>query len=71
MSASDVSCLVIPDGCVGLPTLAALKQGIQVIAVRENKNLMENDLTTLPWRAGQLHYRGELLGGGRCALRDS
>ena len=55
ISASDVSCLVIPDGCVGLPTLAALEQGIPVIAVRENKNLMKNDLTTLPWRTGQLH----------------
>lgn len=54
ISASDISCLVIPDGCVGLPTLAALEQGVQVIAVRENANLMENDLTTLPWRPGQL-----------------
>ncbi len=55
LSASDVSCLVIPDGCLGLPTLAALEQGIPVIAVRENRNLMKNDLTTLPWSPGQLH----------------
>lgn len=55
VSASDVSCLVIPDGCLGLPTLAALYQGIPVIAVRENANLMRNDLQMLPWRAGQLH----------------
>lgn len=54
-TASDVSCLVIPDGCLGLPTLAALEQGIPVIAVRENKNLMRNDLTQLPWQQGQLH----------------
>ena len=54
ISASDVSCLVIPDGCVGLPTLAAVKQGIPTIAVRENRNLMKNDLTTLPWQPGQL-----------------
>ena len=54
MTASDVACLVIPDGCVGLPTLAALEQGIRVIAVRENKNLMANDLTELPWAARQL-----------------
>ena len=53
ISASDISCLVIPDGCLGLPTLAALEQGVQVIAVRENANLMKNDLTTLPWRPGQ------------------
>ena len=49
MTASDVSCLVIPDGCIGLPTLAALEQGIKVIAVRENKNIMKNDLSKLPW----------------------
>lgn len=52
-SAEDVSCLVIPDGCLGLPTIAALEQGIHVIAVRENTNLMRNDLTRLPWRRGQ------------------
>jgi hypothetical protein len=55
LNAADVSCLVIPDGCVGLPTLAALEQGITTIAVRENRNLMSNDLTELPWTAGQLH----------------
>ena len=54
-TASDVSCLVIPDKCVGLPTLAALEQGIPVIAVRENDNLMHNDLEVLPWATGQLH----------------
>ena len=53
LSVSDVSCLVIPDGCLGLPTLAALEQDIPVIAVRENTNLMKNDLETLPWRHGQ------------------
>ena len=55
LSASDVSCLVIPDGCIGLPTLAALSQGIPVIAVRENRNLMRNDLSALPWSPGQLY----------------
>ena len=55
LTASDVSCLVIPDKCVGLPTLAALEQGIPVIAVRENENLMKNDLRALPWAPGQLH----------------
>jgi hypothetical protein len=54
ITAADLSCLVIPDGCVGLPTLAALDQGIPVIAVRENRNLMRNDLTALPWDEGQL-----------------
>ena len=55
LTASDVSCLIIPDKCLGLPTLAALEQGIPVIAVRENRNLMENDLTVLPWKEGQFH----------------
>lgn len=55
MTAADVSCLVIPDGCVGLPTLAALEQGIAVIAVRGNTNIMRNDLSALPWAKNQLH----------------
>jgi hypothetical protein len=41
---------------VGLPTLAAVEQGIPVVAVRNNTNLMRNDLRALPFRAGQLHY---------------
>ncbi len=57
-TAADVSCLVIPDGCLGLPTLAALEQGIPVIAVRENHNLMRNDLSSLPWATGQFYRVG-------------
>jgi hypothetical protein len=53
LSASDLSCLVIPEGCIGLPTLAALEQGIPVIAVRENRNMTRNDLSSLPWAPGQ------------------
>ncbi|MBI4575453.1 MAG: DUF3326 domain-containing protein [Planctomycetes bacterium] len=56
LTAEDVSALVIPDGCVGLPTLAAVEQGIPVVAVRNNTNLMRNNLRTLPFRAGQLQY---------------
>ena len=63
-SVEDVSCLVIPDGCLGLPTLAALEQGIHVIAVRENRNLMRNDLTLLPWAQRTVHP-GEQLRRGR------
>jgi len=54
LTAADVSCLVIPDGCVGLPTLAALEQGIPVIAVRENRNRMKNKLEKLPFAPGKL-----------------
>ncbi len=53
ITVEDISCLVIPDGCLGLPTLAALEQGIPVIAVRENRNVMKNDLAALPWRPAQ------------------
>lgn len=55
ITASNISCLIIPDGCLGLPTLAALEQGIPVIAVKENRNLMKNDLSLLPWRPDQFH----------------
>ena len=55
LTSADVSCLVIPDNCGGLPTLAALEQGIPVIAIRENDNLMQNDLHVLPWASNQLH----------------
>jgi hypothetical protein len=53
ITASDISALVIPEGCLGLPTLAALEQGIPVISVKENRNIMNNDLARLPWNAGQ------------------
>ena len=51
---ANISCLVIPDGCIGLPTLAALANGIPVVAVRSNTNQMRNDLDSLPWRTAQL-----------------
>ena len=54
ITAANVSCLILPDGCIGLPTLAALEQGIPVIAIREGRGIMANDLTILPWRPGQL-----------------
>jgi len=54
LSAADVSCLVMPVGCIGLPTLAAMEQGIPVIAVRENRNRMKNDLQKLPFAPGKL-----------------
>jgi hypothetical protein len=54
--ATDVSCVVMPDRCLGLPVMAALERGIQVIAVRDRLNVMRNDLTQLPWRPGQLHF---------------
>lgn len=54
LTVNDVSCIIIPDGCIGLPTLAALEQGIPVIAVKENRNRMENKLAELPFETGKL-----------------
>ena len=54
IQSSNISCLVIPDGCIGLPTLAALLNGIPVVAVQGNTNLMQNDLSLLPWQPMQL-----------------
>lgn len=53
IGAENISCLVIPDGCLGLPVLAALQQGIPVVVVRENSNLMRNELSELPWKPSQ------------------
>ncbi len=55
IASEDVSCLIIPEGCLGLPTLAALEQNIPVIAVKNNKNLMKNDLASLGWGSGQYY----------------
>jgi len=52
----DIHCIVIPDRCIGLPVLAALEQGIPVIAVDDSRNIMENDLDALPWKPGQLMH---------------
>jgi hypothetical protein len=54
LTVRDVSCLVIPEGCIGLPTLAALEQGIPVIAVREGGGMIAEELKVLPWRPNQL-----------------
>ena len=54
ITVADISCLIIPDSCIGIPTLAALEQGIPVIAVRENSNCMQNRLEDLPFDSGKL-----------------
>jgi hypothetical protein len=72
VTARDISCLVIPDGCLGLPVLAALKQGIPVIAVRDSSHLMSNDLASLPWAPGQFCTVENYLeaAGVLCAIRS-
>jgi hypothetical protein len=71
ISAKDISALVIPDNVLGLPTFAALHQGIPVITVK-NKNIMQNDLSELPWMHGQLHHAENYLevAGILTALKD-
>ena len=71
LTAEQISCLVIPEGCLGLPTLAALEQGINVIEVA-NKNLMKNDLGALPWAQGQFNRANNYLeaAGMLAALRS-
>ena len=54
LNVEDISCLIIPDGCIGLPTLAAIEHEISVIAVRENKNRMQNNLEEYPFKQGKL-----------------
>ena len=55
LSADDIDCLVTPAGCFGLPVLAALEQGISVIAVNEGAGLRAGDLSALPWRDHQFY----------------
>jgi hypothetical protein len=71
VTARDVSCLVTPDGCLGLPILAALEQGIPVIAVRDASVLVRNDLGALPWAPGQFTVVDNYLEavGAVCARR--
>ena len=68
----DIACLVVPEGCIGLPTLAALANGITVVAVRNNFNQMRNDLDALPWAPGQLFHAENYLeaAGVVAALRS-
>ena len=54
VSAEDVSCLVVPDGCIGLPVIAAASQGIPIVAVRGNRSMMRNNLGVLGIQEGKL-----------------
>jgi len=49
----DMSCVIIPDGCLGLPTLACIENDIPIIVVKENRNLMKNNLLELPFKKGK------------------
>ena len=55
LTASHVSALVIPAGCFGLPVIAALRQGIPVIAVKDtiHSSTCLDLIRSLPWEEGQ------------------
>lgn len=57
----DVSCVVMPDGCIGLPTLACIENKIPLIVVKENKNLMQNDLRLLPFKNNKIFFADNYL----------
>jgi hypothetical protein len=50
----DVHVLITPERAIGIPLLAALEQNITVISVKDNNNVMKNNLKDLPWRQNQL-----------------
>lgn len=57
----DVSCLVIPDGCLGLPTLAAIENEIPVIAVRDRHMNLGAPFEELPFKSGKLLFADNYL----------
>lgn len=59
ITASDISCLVTPDGCFGLPHLAAIEQQIPIIAVRDGQQTMRNNLKDFPFTS--LHFADNYL----------
>jgi hypothetical protein len=56
LTAEDISCLIVPDGVLGLPVIAALAQGITVIVVRGNTTMFRNDMSRLPFAPGKLWF---------------
>jgi hypothetical protein len=55
LSNKDIHALVTPDRCISIPILSALEQNIPVIAVEDKLNVMNNDLSKLPWKRGQFY----------------
>jgi len=44
MSVKDVDCLVSPWACVGIPHKACLRAEIPIIAVKENKTILNDEM---------------------------
>ena len=58
---NDISCLVIPDGCIGLPVLAALENEIPIVAVKDRHSKMTNNLNSLLFKPGKIHFADNYL----------
>jgi len=61
INVQDLSCLVIPDGCIGLPVLAAIEHGISVIAVKDRHCTMKNPLREFPFETNKLYFANNYL----------
>ena len=71
LTVADIDCLVLPQGCLGLPVMAAIAQAIPIIFVRDEANLTNNGVDTLV-DSGALNSVGrKLLRGGRHDLRTT
>ncbi|MCG8593752.1 MAG: DUF3326 domain-containing protein, partial [Kiloniellales bacterium] len=55
LTVADVDCLVLPEGCLGLPVMAAVAQGIPVIYVRDRENLARNPVAELAGPGAAVH----------------
>jgi len=57
----DISCIVIPDGCIGLPVFAAIENDIPVIAVKDRHANVKNSLQELPFKKDKLFLANNYL----------
>jgi len=56
LTVADVDCLVLPEGCLGLPVMAAIAQRIPVIFVRDKESLARNPVAELAGPDAVLHF---------------
>ncbi|MCP4328965.1 MAG: DUF3326 domain-containing protein [Alphaproteobacteria bacterium] len=71
LTAADIDCLVLPEGCLGLPVMAAVAQDIPIIFVRDETNLAKNDPDLLTASGATVHLADTYLeaAGMICAMR--
>ncbi len=71
LTAADIDCLVLPEGCLGLPVMAAVVQAIPVIFVRDGSNLAHNRVESLVPSGAQVRIVDNYLeaAGALCAMR--